>query len=163
MIGLEATKQRGPVVSSVPTLARYLDGWLADVVRPLSRRRSDQLRDLLSVVRHSRDWSKRLDKLSVRDVQVWLNRLREQCQCWHSGRTLSVVSRDAVRSIAVATKFQWISCASLLVELDVHPRVAMQILRHSRISITMDIYSQAAAASIREALRRLGTTLLIRS
>jgi hypothetical protein len=28
----------------------------------------------------------------------------------------------------------------LLVELDVHPRVAMQILRHSRISITMDIY-----------------------
>jgi integrase len=29
------------------------------------------------------------------------------------------------------------TCASLLVELDVHPRVAMQILRHSRISITM--------------------------
>jgi integrase len=29
------------------------------------------------------------------------------------------------------------TCASLLVVLDVHPRVAMQILRHSRISITM--------------------------
>lgn len=31
------------------------------------------------------------------------------------------------------------SCASLLVELDVHPRVTMQILRHSQIAVTMDI------------------------
>lgn len=29
--------------------------------------------------------------------------------------------------------------ASLLVELDVHPRVTMQILRHSQIAVTMDI------------------------
>ena len=55
------------------------------------------------------------------------------------------------------------TCASLLVELDVHPRVAMQILRHSRISITMDIYSQVAASSTREAVGRLGTTLAIKS
>jgi integrase len=55
------------------------------------------------------------------------------------------------------------TCASLLVELDVHPRVAMQILRHSRITITMDIYSQVAAASTREALGRLGTALAIKS
>jgi hypothetical protein len=39
----------------------------------------------------------------------------------------------------------------------VHPRVAVQILRHSRISITTDIYSQVAAASTREAPGRLGT------
>jgi hypothetical protein len=45
----------------------------------------------------------------------------------------------------------------------VHPRVAMQILRHSRISITMDIYSQVAASSTREAVGRLGTTLAIKS
>jgi integrase len=51
------------------------------------------------------------------------------------------------------------TCASLLVELDVHPRVAMQILRHSQISVTMDIYSQVASASTREALTRLGTRL----
>ena len=55
------------------------------------------------------------------------------------------------------------TCASLLVELDVHPRVAMQILRHSRIAITMEIYSQVAAASTREALGRLGNTLTIKS
>jgi integrase len=55
------------------------------------------------------------------------------------------------------------TCASLLVEIDVHPRVAMQILRHSTISITMDIYSQVAAASTREALGRLGNKLTIKS
>jgi integrase len=48
------------------------------------------------------------------------------------------------------------TCASLLVALDVHPRVAMAILRHSKIALTMDIYSQVSAASTREALRRLG-------
>jgi integrase len=51
------------------------------------------------------------------------------------------------------------TCASLLVELDVHPRVAMQILRHSQIAVTMDIYSQVASASTREALARLGSRL----
>ncbi len=30
---------------------------------------------------------------------------------------------------------------SPLAALDVHPRVAMQILRHSKISITMEIYT----------------------
>lgn len=34
------------------------------------------------------------------------------------------------------------TCASLLAALDVHPRVAMQILRHSQISLTMNIYTQ---------------------
>lgn len=51
------------------------------------------------------------------------------------------------------------TCASLLVELDVHPRVAMQILRHSQIAVTMDIYSQVTSASTREALSRLGSRL----
>jgi len=51
------------------------------------------------------------------------------------------------------------TCASLLVELDVHPRVAMQILRHSQIAVTMDFYSQVASASTKEALARLGSRL----
>ena len=48
---------------------------------------------------------------------------------------------------------------SLLVPLDVHPRVAMQILRHSQIAVTMDVYSQVASASTQETLRRLGEQL----
>jgi integrase len=37
------------------------------------------------------------------------------------------------------------TCASLLVALDVHPRVAMQILRHSQIAVTMNVYSEASS------------------
>ena len=48
------------------------------------------------------------------------------------------------------------TCASLLLELDVHPRVTMQILRHSQIAVTMDIYAQVAPASTRAALAQLG-------
>ncbi|MEU8360430.1 site-specific integrase [Nonomuraea sp. NPDC048882] len=51
------------------------------------------------------------------------------------------------------------TCASLLVALDVHPRVAMQILRHSKIAVTMDIYSEVPSEATRMALRRLGDSL----
>ncbi len=51
------------------------------------------------------------------------------------------------------------ACASLLVALDVHPRVAMQILRHSQIAVTMDVYSQVSSASTVSALKRLGDQL----
>ena len=51
------------------------------------------------------------------------------------------------------------TCATLLVDLDVHPRVIMQILRHAQISVTMEIYSQAPSAQTREALRRLSDRL----
>jgi integrase len=51
------------------------------------------------------------------------------------------------------------TCASLLADLDVHPRVAMRILRHARFAITMEIYTQASSAATRDALKRLGQTL----
>jgi integrase len=51
------------------------------------------------------------------------------------------------------------TCGSLLVDLDVHPRVAMQILRHANFNITMEIYSQASSAATREALKKLGEAL----
>jgi hypothetical protein len=35
----------------------------------------------------------------------------------------------------------------------------MQILRHSRISVTMEIYTDATSEATREALRRLGESL----
>jgi integrase len=44
------------------------------------------------------------------------------------------------------------TCGTLLAALEVHPRVAMQILRHSRIAVTMEIYTDAT----RDALRKLG-------
>jgi integrase len=51
------------------------------------------------------------------------------------------------------------TCGTLLAALDVHPRVAMQILRHSKIAVTMDIYTEVPSASTRKALKRLGKWL----
>ncbi len=51
------------------------------------------------------------------------------------------------------------TCASLLAALDVHPRVAMRILRHSKIAVTMEIYTEVPDDITREALRRLGEQL----
>jgi len=51
------------------------------------------------------------------------------------------------------------TCASLLVALEVHPRVAMQILRHSQIAMTMEVYSEVPSAKTRSALKRLGRQL----
>jgi integrase len=51
------------------------------------------------------------------------------------------------------------TCASLLAALDVHPRVAMRILRHSKIAITMEVYTEAPSEATRDALHRLGDML----
>jgi len=51
------------------------------------------------------------------------------------------------------------TCATLLVHLGVHPRVAMQILRHSQIAVTMDIYAQVSNASTRDELQQLDAVL----
>lgn len=51
------------------------------------------------------------------------------------------------------------TCGTLLVDLDVHPRVIMKVLRHANFNVTMEIYSQASAQVTREALKRLGESL----
>jgi integrase len=51
------------------------------------------------------------------------------------------------------------TCGSLLADLDVHPRVAMQILRHARFSVTMEIYTVVSSKKTRAALKRLGESL----
>ncbi|MEU5990857.1 hypothetical protein ABZ806_17950 [Spirillospora sp. NPDC047418] len=47
----------------------------------------------------------------------------------------------------------------LLAGLDIHPCVAMQILRHSKISLTMEIYTEVPLEQTRAALKRLGDHL----
>ncbi|GAA3891456.1 site-specific integrase [Saccharothrix violaceirubra] len=51
------------------------------------------------------------------------------------------------------------SCGSLLVELDVHPRVIMRILRHAQMEVTMEIYSEVSTEVARQALRKLNDSL----
>jgi integrase len=51
------------------------------------------------------------------------------------------------------------TCATLLADLDVHPRVAMQILRHADFAITMEIYTHVSSEQTRDALKRLSDSL----
>jgi integrase len=51
------------------------------------------------------------------------------------------------------------TCGSLLAALDVHPRFAMQILRHSKIAVTMEIYTEVPSAATRDALGKLAQWL----
>ena len=65
--------------------------------------------------------------------------------------------RAGVRKITVHDGRR--TCATLLVDLDVHPREVMQILRHAQIAVTMEIYAQASSKATRTALKRLGDSL----
>lgn len=51
------------------------------------------------------------------------------------------------------------TCATLLVGLDVHPRVIMRVLRHADLPVTMEVYAKASSNATRDALRRLGESL----
>ena len=51
------------------------------------------------------------------------------------------------------------TCATLLAALDVHPRVAMRILRHAQIDVTMNVYTEVSDAKTLQALKRLGEQL----
>lgn len=69
----------------------------------------------------------------------------------------AAIKHAKVRSIPVHATRK--TCASLLVALDVHPRIAMQILRHSQIAVTMNVYSEVSSEETRKALRKLGRRL----
>jgi len=51
------------------------------------------------------------------------------------------------------------SAASLLLALNVHPRVVMELLGHSQISLTMDTYSHVVPDLLREGVGKLGMAL----
>lgn len=47
------------------------------------------------------------------------------------------------------------SAASLLLALNIHPRVVMELLGHSQISLTMDTYSHTVPEILRDAIDKL--------
>jgi len=51
------------------------------------------------------------------------------------------------------------TCASLLAALDVHPRVAMRILRHARVAVTMEVYTEVPDEITRATLKKFGDSL----
>jgi integrase len=51
------------------------------------------------------------------------------------------------------------SAASLLMALNIHPRVVMELLGHSQISLTMNTYSHTVPEILRDAIDKLGAAL----
>jgi hypothetical protein len=51
------------------------------------------------------------------------------------------------------------TCASLLPPLDVHPRVATRILRHTKIAMTMEVCTEVSDEVTLAALKKLGDGL----
>jgi integrase len=66
-------------------------------------------------------------------------------------------TKTAVRQITVRNVRH--TCATLLAALDVHPRVAMRILRHAQIDVTMNVCTEVSDAKTLHALKRLGRQL----
>jgi integrase len=66
-------------------------------------------------------------------------------------------AKAAVRRIRVHDTRR--TCGSRLAALDVYPRVAMRILRHSKIAITREIYTMVPDKATLAALKRLSDAL----
>ncbi|MFE7069512.1 tyrosine-type recombinase/integrase [Streptomyces sp. NPDC057620] len=69
----------------------------------------------------------------------------------------TLVKRACVRRITVRLARH--TCGTLLAFLKVHPKVAQTILRHSQISMTMDVYTHVVGSDQREATAMLADLL----
>ena len=84
---LNNERQGVPVPTSSESLGAYLDYWLEQVVKPEVRPATYRSYEL-SVRLYIRPGlgSKKLDKLSTRDIRTWLNKVRETCLCCAHGK-----------------------------------------------------------------------------
>lgn len=87
LLALQQAASRGPVPTTTPTLDAYMNGWLNDVVRPNLAPSTVKNYEMFTRLYISPDLGmRRLDRLSVREVQRWVNELRTRCQCCAQGK-----------------------------------------------------------------------------
>jgi hypothetical protein len=140
-IKLFAEASKGPVPTNTPTLARFLEDWLASSVRPNLAPLSVATYE--TVVR----WyivpflgSKKLGKLTVPDMRRWLAQLRDTCQCCAQGKD---AQRETPRCCAAGQ-----CCRQVLSARSV--RDARTILRSAlNIAMVDDLISKNPAALVR--------------
>jgi hypothetical protein len=86
-ITLLGRAREGPMPTRVPTVRDYVAYWLREVVKPNLAPGSYVTYEVLCR-RHIVPGlgGKRIDKLRVQDVQPWLNKLRQTCQCCAQGK-----------------------------------------------------------------------------
>jgi hypothetical protein len=98
---------RRPVSSDVPKLGDFLSYWLKEIVQPNLAPKTYQTYELFARL-HIDPYlgHKRLDKLQVKDVRQWLNKLASVCQCCTQGKTSAGQnpSGDAAQSASAAGK-----------------------------------------------------------
>ncbi len=86
-IRLQGDARRGPIATSSPTVETFLHYWLEQVVEPnLAPLTAATYSTLVRLYILPGLGLKRLDRLQVRDVQAWLTRVRQACQCCEQGK-----------------------------------------------------------------------------
>src|SRR3954468_4119124 len=84
---LQAKARRGPVMPKSPTVESFMTGWLENVVRPGLAPTTAQAYEMCHRLYIAPIiGSRRLARLTVSDVQSWVNRLRPPCQCCSQGK-----------------------------------------------------------------------------
>ena len=138
---LHEQARRGPVHPRSPALVDFLNRWLAETVRPSLAPASVANYELFVRLYIVPDLGRRkVEKLAVRDVQVWLNALRDRCQCCAQGKD---AARDASRCCAAGS-----CCRQVASEWTVHQ--AWTVLR-SALSAAMreELVARNVAALVR--------------
>lgn len=83
---LNESRQR-PIATTVPTVERYLTYWLQEIIKPNREPNTYSHYELMARLHIIPGLGKkRLDRLTVRDVQAWLNKLPGTCQCCAQGK-----------------------------------------------------------------------------
>ncbi|MGW2403513.1 site-specific integrase [Streptomyces sp. NPDC001739] len=86
-IRLHAEAKKGPVATRHRTLAAFLSYWLESIVKPnLAPLSYVSYEGSVRLYIAPHLGSKRLDKLTVRDVREWLTKLATICQCCAQGK-----------------------------------------------------------------------------
>ncbi len=86
-INLHTEAKRGPVATRHRTAATFLSYWLESIVRPhLAPLSYVSYEGAVRLYIAPHLGSKRLDKLTVRDVREWLTKLSTVCQCCAQGK-----------------------------------------------------------------------------
>jgi integrase len=86
-IGLHAKAKKGPVATRHRTLSVFLAYWLKEIVKPnLAPLTYVSYEGCVRLYINPHLGAKRIDKLTVRDVREWINKLAATCQCCAQGK-----------------------------------------------------------------------------
>ncbi|RBM22872.1 site-specific integrase, partial [Streptomyces sp. PT12] len=86
-VKLHAEATKGPVATRHRTVAAFLDYWLTSIVKPhLAPLTYVSYEGSVRLYIAPGLGTKRLDKLTVKDVREWLGALAETCQCCAQGK-----------------------------------------------------------------------------